>query len=99
MMQATDFGERDDRADFRRLNRPSVGCIFVEREVSARPVIVREVTGQDAAQVPLAQDEHVIQALAPDGADEALRERVLPGTGGRRENFTNAIPFIRCRNA
>lgn len=32
MMQATEFGNRDDRADFRRLNGPSVGCILVERE-------------------------------------------------------------------
>jgi hypothetical protein len=27
--------------------------------------------------VSLAEDEHVIQALAPDRADEPLRERVL----------------------
>jgi hypothetical protein len=63
-MQATDFGNRDDRAEFRPLDWPSVGCIFVEREVSARPVIVREVAGQGAAQVPFAEDEDMIQTLA-----------------------------------
>jgi hypothetical protein len=31
MMQAADFGNRDDRAEFRRLNRASVGRILVER--------------------------------------------------------------------
>jgi len=36
MMQTTDFGDRDDRAEFRRLDWPSVGGILVEREVSAR---------------------------------------------------------------
>ena len=45
VMQATDFGNRDDRAESRRLDWPSVGCILVEREMSAGPVIVREVTG------------------------------------------------------
>ena len=60
MMQAADFGNRGDRAEFRRLNRASVGRILVEREVSARPVIVREVAGQGATQVAFAQDEDVI---------------------------------------
>jgi hypothetical protein len=54
VMQATNFGNRDDRAERRWLDRPSVGCILVERQVSASPVIVREVRGEDASQVPLA---------------------------------------------
>ena len=64
MMQAADFGNRDDRAEFWRLNWPSVGCILVERKVSAHPVIVREVAGQDAAQVAFAQNEDMVEALA-----------------------------------
>src|SRR5437879_1458389 len=66
----------------------AVGCILVEREVSARPVVVREVAGESAAQVPFAEDEDVIQTLAPDGADEPLREGILPGAVSRREDFT-----------
>jgi hypothetical protein len=38
VMQATDFGDGDDRAEFRRLDAPPVGCIFAEGEMSARPV-------------------------------------------------------------
>jgi hypothetical protein len=77
-MQATDFGPRDDRADLRRLDRPSLGCIFVERKVSAGPVIVRKVRGQDASQVSLAENDDMVQALASHRADEALREGILP---------------------
>jgi hypothetical protein len=47
MMQAADFGNLDDHAEFRWLDWPSVRCIFVERQVSSRPVIVGEVAGQD----------------------------------------------------
>jgi hypothetical protein len=65
-------------AEFRRLNWPAVGRILVERQVSARPVVVREVASQDMTQVVFAEDDDVIQTLAPDGADEALCERVLP---------------------
>ncbi len=46
MVQATDFGDGNDPAEVPPLNWPAVGCILVEREVSARPVVVREVAGQ-----------------------------------------------------
>ena len=70
MMQAADFGNRDDRAEIRPLDWPAVGRVLVEREVSARPVIVREVARQGTAQVPFAEDEDVLQALASDRSDE-----------------------------
>ena len=57
MMQAAPFGSRDDCAEFRRLNGPSVGGLLVERKVSTRAVVVREVARQDAAQVPLVKDQ------------------------------------------
>ena len=43
MVEATDFPNRDDSAEFRPLNSPALGRILVEREVSTRPVVVREV--------------------------------------------------------
>ena len=58
--------------------------------MSSGPVIVREVAGQDAAQVLFTKDEHVIQTLAPDGADESLRERVLPRGVRRGQDFTDS---------
>jgi hypothetical protein len=39
--------------------------------------------------VSLAEDQHVIQALAPDRPDEALRERILPVAVWRREDPVN----------
>ena len=90
MMQPTDFGNRHDRAQCRRFDGPPVGRILVECEVSACAVIVREVAGQDAVQVALAQDEDMIQTLAPDRADEAFHDRVLPWAVGCRQHFTDA---------
>ncbi len=66
MMQATNFGNLHDGANLRPLDRPHVWRILLKREVSASVVIVREVGGQDAAEVPLAENEHVVQTLAPD---------------------------------
>src|SRR2546425_7287700 len=90
MVQATDFGDGNDPAEVPPLNWPAVGCILVEREVSARPVVVREVAGEGAAQVPFAEDEDVIQTLAPNRPDEPLREGILPGAVSRREDFPYA---------
>ena len=64
-----------------------VRCVLVEREVGARLMVIGEVPGQDAAQVSFAQDENVVETLAPDRTDQALRERILPGAVRRREDF------------
>ena len=90
MVEATDFANREDPAEFRPLNSPAVGRILVEREVSTRPVVVREVASQGTAQVSFAKDEDVIQTLAPDRADQPLGEGVLPWAVRRRQDFTDA---------
>ena len=63
VMQATDFGNLHDPARLGELDGPDVRRILVEREVGSRPVIVREVGGQEASQVPFAKDEDMIQTL------------------------------------
>jgi hypothetical protein len=93
MMQAADFGNRDDHAEVRRLDSPSVGCVLVEREVSASTMIVREVRCQDAFEMPLAKNDDMVQALASHRADEPLGEGVLPGTVRRREDFLDPHAF------
>ena len=86
MVQAADFGTLHDLPRRRTLDRPEVGCVLVEREVGARLMVISNVSGQDTAKVSLAEDEHVIQALAPDRPDEALREGILPWAVRGRED-------------
>src|SRR2546422_10751908 len=50
-------------------------------------VIVREVAGEDVAQVRLAQNEDVVQTFTPHRTDQPLHERILPRTVRRREDF------------
>jgi hypothetical protein len=97
-MQAAHFGKLHDCTRLRPLDGPHVWRILVEREVSSCPVIGREVAGQEAAQVPFAQDEDMIQTLAPDQADEPLREGVLPWAVRRVRTSPTPMPFTRCRN-
>jgi hypothetical protein len=65
-MQAANLGDRDDRTELRRFDRPSIGSVLLERKVSASPVIVREVRRQDSSKVTLAENDDMVKALAPD---------------------------------
>ncbi len=58
------------------------GCSCRPRWGSS-PVVVPGVLGLDGAQVPLAEDQHPVGDLGPDGEQEPLRKGIRPGTSGR----------------
>ena len=87
MMQAPNFWNLHDPARVGELDGPDVRRILVEREIRASSVIVRDVAGQDATQVVFAEDENMMQTLAPDRPDEPLREGILPRAVRGREDF------------
>src|SRR5262245_56425280 len=89
VMEATDFGNLHDPACLGELDWPDIRRILVEREVRASPVIVREIRGQDAAQMAFAENDDMLQALSPDRADEPLREGVLPRAARGRQDFSD----------
>ena len=66
MVQAADFGTLHDLAHRGKLDGPERGRVLVEREVRACLMVIGEVAGEDAAQVSLAEDEHVIETFAED---------------------------------
>jgi hypothetical protein len=60
------------------------GRPLAECPVRAVNVIVLDVLTQDQPQVPLAGDQHPVQALAPGAGNPPLRDRVRPGRPDRR---------------
>jgi hypothetical protein len=66
VMEAADLGDRDDVTPRRRLRRSRMRRVFGQRQMRPGPMIVREVSCQHAAQMPLAEDDDVIQTLAAD---------------------------------
>ena len=60
MMEATDFGNLQYRARLRPLDGPHVWRILLKREVSSSAVIIGKVAGQNAAEVPLAENEDMV---------------------------------------
>jgi hypothetical protein len=89
MMQATDLGNLHYPARPGQLNGPAVRRVLVEREMCACPVVVGEISGQDATQVAFAQNEDMIETLVPDRADESLGQGILPRAVRRCEDFTD----------
>lgn len=90
MVKAPDFCERH-HATFRRcLDASWRGRVLLKGEMGARPMRVEDVSGQQAAQMRLAQDDDVIQTLAAEGSDQSLRVRMLPGTGRGRHDVRDA---------
>jgi hypothetical protein len=90
VIQTADMWSGDDHAAGWRLGHPREGRILVQREVSAPVVIVGEVPLQVALQRALVQHNDVIEALASEAANQALNERILPGTTRRRQHYFDA---------
>ncbi len=97
-MQATNFGNFHDPARLGELDGPDVRRILVEREMRASPVIVGEVAGQNAPQVALAENQNVIQTLAPNRAMSRSAKGFCHGLCGAVTTSSIRMPFTRCRN-
>ena len=54
----------------------AVGDALAYALVRPGSVVVHLVVSQDGAQMPLAEDQHAVQKLAAQGADQALADRV-----------------------
>jgi hypothetical protein len=63
--------------------------VFRQREMSSRFVIIGEIRGQDTSEVPLAEYDHMVQTLPPDGSDQPFRVGTLPRAGWARVDLTN----------
>jgi hypothetical protein len=57
------------------------------RERCVRCVVILEVASQNVTQVALAEDNDVVETVAPDRADQAFGEGILPRTLSGREDL------------
>ena len=66
MMEPADLRDGDDPATWREFDDSWLGTVAVKRLVWPRGVVVGEIRAQDAAEMGLAQNDDVIEALAKD---------------------------------
>ena len=60
-------------------DRPMARRILTQGQMRSEFVVVAGVGRKDLAQMGLAKDDDVIQAISADRADQSLRMPVLPG--------------------
>ena len=87
VLQAADVWYLNDRAAGWRLCSPRDRRIFVQREVRAPLVIIGEEKSKRASQGLFIPDDDVIETLPPQGANQALHERILPRRPRRDQDF------------
>ena len=90
MMEPADLRKRHDLSGAAGLNRSPLGSVLAQRKMRSVPVVIIEVRNKDPSQMPLIQDDHVVQALAPHAADQASHIRILPRASWRRDNLFHA---------
>lgn len=92
MMQATEYGMGDDPARSRRAcpgGRPRRG-VEAQGAMRSPAVVIRAVLAQHGEQMPLIDDDEVIQTLSPQRADHAFGDGVGLGSVNWCEQGLNA---------
>ena len=64
MMQPTNHRFRVDWPEIRQLNGSRPRAILFQSKVSSRPVVVSQVVPQNPPQMPLTEDDHMIETLS-----------------------------------
>jgi len=93
MVQTTHFANFNNVAFYGHLCSSRLRGVFAERQVSAPVMVIRRIQGKCAVQGAFAEDDHMIQTLAPNGADEPLHIGPLPGRAWRRQHLFDSRRF------
>jgi hypothetical protein len=93
MVETGDFGQLRDSAHGGWLDRPGLGRILAERQVSSSPVVVGEVALEDPTETPLAENDDMVEAFSTYRAHKALRRWILPRASGCGQHLLDAHAF------
>ena len=87
VVQAANFGDRNDATVIAPLYRPGQGCVFRQGQVRACPMVIGDKPSYMSVQAVRTKDEYVIQAFPPDGSDHPFHVRPLPWSPRRRQHL------------
>src|SRR3974377_2201000 len=98
MVQPAEFRKGLNLASTRRTNFCSTTCWRVLRESKMRPVlmVIEHVGRHQSFEMPLIEDDHVVQQVASATSYPALSNTVLPRTAkGRASWLASHVPHRR----
>src|SRR5579864_2800976 len=89
VMESTDLRYRYHPPQFRRLSQPRFRRVLCQRQMRPRSMVVSKIQRQGSTKGGFVEDNHVVQALAPNGADHALHVGPLPRRSRSGQHFLN----------
>jgi len=98
MVQASNLGNGDDLTSSWTLCREFHWAIFGKREVCPGSMVVVDVGRENTPQVPLVEDDCIVQTVSADRADDALDVCILPRGSRCRDDLLRPITRTRSRN-
>src|SRR6266849_5886479 len=72
VVQSTNLGYCNHSSQLRSLDRPRLRRVLLQGKMRPRLVIVGEIRRQGSTQGEFSEDDHMVQALAPNGTDQAF---------------------------
>ena len=85
MVEPTYLRKGDDLSELLPVHEPRLGRIFLEGKMRPGAIVVPAVVRKDSAEMPLVEDDYVVQTLSAQRSNESLRVGVLPrGARGNR---------------
>jgi hypothetical protein len=66
MVEPADFRSHHDPTGVGRVDGARLGRVLLERKVRPRVLVVRHIAAKQASEMPLIDDDEVVQALAAD---------------------------------
>ena len=79
VMQPAHLGNGNDAPQRRRMHGSSIRGVFAERQVCSRPMVIGEIPEEGSTERGFTENDHVIETLPTNGADDAFDVGSLPG--------------------
>jgi len=90
MMQAAEVANLDDTAAIQGMDIPALWAIHLQGLMNSPFMVVAEVAGEYATQVPFVHHDHVVEAFSTDAPDQPFHIRILPGTSRCGDHLLDA---------
>ena len=93
MVETTDLRKAHDASCFGPLHGPRLGWIFLQRQVTAAPVIILEKSLQMMGQAGAVEDDDVVQTFAANRANDPFHVGPLPRRPWSRQYLFDSHDF------
>jgi hypothetical protein len=103
MVQASDMGKRYNITHLRRFNSSGFRWVLIQRNVRPAGMVIAKIFAKDSTQVPLIENNNMIQTVSAYRPDNSFNERILPWRARRCNNLLDTqahdpSPNLLCIN-